>query len=80
MSNLPTARTVRDVTGQIRIGKAVVSYRRTTAGRDRFPWRVSEDVDESVDSSGSRPVDEFATYREAVRCAKMINAGTWTEE
>lgn len=76
MSNLPTARTVKNVLGQIRIGKAVVSYRRTTAGPDRFPWRVSEDIA----NDDNRHVDEFATYREAVRCAKMINAGTWTED
>lgn len=63
---LPTAREVRDVLGQVEIGNYLVTYH-DHWGDERFPWRVcgpknADDFREIL--------DEFASYREAVRFAR----------
>lgn len=63
---LPTAREVRDVLGQVEIGNYLVTYH-DNWGDERFPWRVcgpknTDDFREIV--------QEFASYREAVRFAR----------
>ena len=66
VSTLPTAREVRTVLGHVEVGACLVFYKNTW-GDERFPWQVRG----AKDADGDREVlDEFATYREAVRCAK----------
>jgi hypothetical protein len=62
-SDFPLARVVRDVLGQVVVGKLLVSFTDSTAGRSRFPWRVYGIEMED----GTRDIlEDFAQYREAL--------------
>ena len=71
-TNLPTARQVRDVLGQVEVGDCLIGYQTASQAFTRFPWRVygPKNADDEREL-----LDEFARYRTATRYAKAISEG-----